>query len=76
MSLRLSLTTLALLSVVLAPGCDDPPAVASPDAGSVSQKIEALRDNVEAESDQMRETLKPVLDDVSVPSKPDVGSSN
>jgi hypothetical protein len=75
-NLRHFLAGLALLSFVLGPGCDDPPAVAGSDAGSISEKVEALRENVQAKSDQMRESLKPVLDDVSVPTKPDVGPSN
>ena len=55
--------------------CDDPPAVSSPDAGRTSEKIEALRDRIDAQTVEMKDELQPILDDVSAP-PPDAGASN
>jgi hypothetical protein len=65
-------TVLALAGVV---GCDDPPAVSNPDAGNVSERIEALRQKVDSESSEMRDKLDPVLSDASTPNAPDTGTA-
>lgn len=65
-------TALAVTGVV---GCDDPPAVSSPDAGNVSERIEALRQKVDSESSEMQDKLDPVLSDASTPNAPDAGTA-
>jgi len=66
---------LAVVGAVGSVGCDDPPAVSSPDAGNVSERIEALRQKVDSESSEMRDKLDPVLSDASTPNAPDAGTA-
>lgn len=68
-------TALAVAGGVGFVGCDDPPAVSSPDAGNVSERIEALRQEVDSESSEMRDKLDPVLSDASTPNAPDTGTA-